>query len=129
MSTKDILNRTGDEQGWSEDSKLDLLCRFIDNLDVLQKHEDLDPEIMFSQWIENVAKWENRRGEEEMNTYRVRLLRTSCERGYLDVEAKDAADALVKAQEELDDDDENIVWTATLSDETKLGMVAFLEED
>jgi len=53
------MNDVAERQGWNEATKLDLVYRFLNNLDVLQKREDEAPLDHFKRWLENKAKWEN----------------------------------------------------------------------
>ena len=73
LTAKYHLNDIGGRQGWSEHTKLDLACRFIDHLELYvdgerelhRIHMTLTqgtPGEYFEKWLENQADWENNEG-------------------------------------------------------------------
>ena len=78
MGAKEQLSAWADEQGWDDNSKVDLLCRFIDNLDLLlaqevQVHSPNEVEVNFvevlDKWLENQVEWENHGNQEKGEDY------------------------------------------------------------
>ena len=52
-NARDILNKFADEQGWNDDSKIHLLCDFIESLDIEDELED---------YLKNAQRHENDAG-------------------------------------------------------------------
>lgn len=60
MDVKYIIDRIGDSQGWDDQSKIHLLCRYIE---YRSSFAHGGTEIMdLASWLENQADWENEEG-------------------------------------------------------------------
>lgn len=51
LNAREIIDQIGEKQGWDDHSKLNLLCRFIENV--------VENPTRLSQWLKNQADWEN----------------------------------------------------------------------
>lgn len=69
MDAMKILDGIGTRQGWDSESKLSLMCRFVDFLDLMDSAQPVGrqkyPLESLERWLENQAKWENQAGEGE----------------------------------------------------------------
>jgi len=65
MGAKEQLNAWADEQGWNDNSKVELLCRFIDNLGFVADMPNVDFVKYLDEWLENQVEWENLGDEEK----------------------------------------------------------------
>lgn len=61
MSARASVERWAEMQGWNDESKIDLLCRYVGALDKVITLDGLvrDPVEHLDFWLENQSKWEN----------------------------------------------------------------------
>ena len=63
MDAIEIINQIGEKQGWNDQSKMHLLCRFIDYTIMWAEEEGTELSTSpLGEWLQNQADWENNEG-------------------------------------------------------------------
>jgi hypothetical protein len=68
MDAKHIIDRIGDSQNWNDDSKVNLLCRYIDYLETCIEgaapYKGCRPSaaLPLGAWLDNQVRWEETEG-------------------------------------------------------------------
>lgn len=56
--TFEVLEKAARKHGWNEATMFDLLCRFVDNVDILADHTEEVVPLLFEEWLDNKAAWD-----------------------------------------------------------------------